>query len=279
MQKDQSLHSFKTASFDMRYAETGRFESDDPIVVWGHGWGQSGAAFLPLAQALRSGVQHFVVDFPGFGESPVPFKRPEDSWGSKEYADAAAKFIRSVNPDAKRPVIWVGHSFGCRVGTQLAAHYPDLVQAMVFVAGAGLKRKRTVIQHIVLWSKVRVYKLGKWLKAQPVIGDFLVRILGGHVAGSADYQNAGPMRGVLVKVVNEHLSAEAAQVTCPVTLIYGDKDTETPVDVGQSFHSLIKESELIVLEGQDHYSVLSDVGRHNVVLAIKSILKKVSKHG
>ena len=121
-----------------------RFETigkkDSPVIVWGHGWGQSRAAFRALAQALEPLGRHILIDFPGFGESPVPAM----PWGPGDYADETARFIHT---QTSGPVIWVGHSFGCRVGLQLAASHPDLIAGMTLIAAAGLKRRRP------LWQK------------------------------------------------------------------------------------------------------------------------------
>lgn len=261
----------------MMYEQKGLDAPDAPLVIWGHGWGQDHHAFDALVGSLAGAARHIVVDFPGFGASPVPFSDPAQSWGSADYAHGAAAFIRAVA--GGRRVIWVGHSFGCRVGTQLGALYPDLLRGMVFIAGAGLKRRRGFIGTCLLKSKVYAYKLGKGLKALPVVGDLIRKsgLAGG--AGSADYQKAGPMRGVLVRVVNEDLSPEAQKIQCPVLLLYGDQDRETPLEMGRRYNQLIKESQLVSLSGEDHYTVLTGAGQHQVAQQIKQFIKACTAHG
>src|SRR5262245_39979769 len=106
---------------------------------------------MPLAQSLEAFGQHIVIDFPGFGDSP----RPDGVWGSAEYADHMAGCIRK---HSQEPVFWVGHSFGCRVGLQLAIKYPELIAGLALIGGAGLRRKRTVLQKLVLNIKVYTFK-------------------------------------------------------------------------------------------------------------------------
>ncbi|MGB0719924.1 MAG: alpha/beta fold hydrolase, partial [Bdellovibrionales bacterium] len=89
--------------------------------------------------------------------------------------------------------------------------------------------------------------------------------------GSADYNAAGAMRGILVKTVNEDLSETAARVACHTLLIYGQNDTETPPEIGTRLAKLIPAAELVVLDGQDHYSVLAQ-GRHPVAHLIKRFI-------
>ncbi|MCD8497675.1 MAG: alpha/beta hydrolase [Alphaproteobacteria bacterium] len=110
-------------------------EKDSPVILWAHGWGHSHEAFMPLAESLVRLGKHVLIDFPGFGQSP----KPDADWATEDYADAMAAWIKEQGIG---PVIWVGHSFGGRVGIQLAARHPDLIKAMCLIAGAGLKRKR-----------------------------------------------------------------------------------------------------------------------------------------
>src|SRR5579862_818189 len=91
-----------------------------PELVWAHGWAHSHLSLLPLAEAMRGRVDSRLVDLPGFGASPPP----PGPWGTEDYADAMAGWLASL-PLRKR--VWVGHSFGCRVGLQLAARHPDTV--------------------------------------------------------------------------------------------------------------------------------------------------------
>ena len=94
--------------------------------------------------------------------------------------------------------------------------------------------------------------------------------------GSADYKNADPvMRQILVKVVNEDLRDIAPSITCPVHFVYGDHDTETPPQIGETFSGLISDAKLTLLKGQDHYSVLSS-GRHQVTSLLKNFIDRLT---
>ena len=92
--------------------------------------------------------------------------------------------------------------------------------------------------------------------------------------GSADYRNAGPLREIFVKVINEDLAEAARRIDTPCLLIYGARDSETPPDIGRRLSKLINRSELCVLANQDHYSVL-DSGRHQVIKRISEFCGKL----
>lgn len=231
------------------------------LFFWAHGWGQNRKAMAALAQTFQPFGAHILLDFPGFGDAPPP----PDAWGTAEYADWAAGVIQAepAGPD----VVWVGHSFGCRVGLQLAARHPGTLSAMCLIAGAGLKRQRSAAERARVTGKVYTYKALK--RIAPLIGMDTDTLRDRF--GSADYRNAGAMRDILTKVVNEDLSEIAREVACPVQLIYGSNDTETPPEIGERLHALIPDSRLSVLDGQDHYSLLAE-GRHQVARRLRDFL-------
>jgi pimeloyl-ACP methyl ester carboxylesterase len=108
-----------------------------PLLVWAHGWGHTHANLLPLAEAMRPSAESALIDFPGFGASPLP---PE-VWGTAEYADAVAEWLATLPPGRR---LWVAHSFGCRVGLQLAARHPGAVDGLFLIAAAGLRPRRAL---------------------------------------------------------------------------------------------------------------------------------------
>ena len=80
------------------------------------------------------------------------------------------------------------------------------------------------------------------------------------------------MRGILTKVVNEDLSDIATTINCPVKLIYGGADDETPPEIGHRLADLIPGAEYVELDGLDHYSVLG-AGRHQTAFQLKRFVE------
>src|SRR4051812_22287767 len=101
------MHSESTLRQPEQFAviETTSPRTGNLRLIFGHGWGQSSVAFLPLADTLKPFAPSYLIDFPGFGQSPVP----PQNWGTAEYADAVATWLKSLGPENR---IWVGHSFG-----------------------------------------------------------------------------------------------------------------------------------------------------------------------
>lgn len=259
-----NVQEFESHGARVFYSHSGAAATPDmPLVIWAHGWGQNHAAFLPLIQSLAPYAEHIALDLPGFGKSPPPMQ----AWGTQEYADCIAAWLAQYKT---RKIIWVGHSFGCRVGLRLAATYPHLLTQMCLIAGAGLKRKRPLHKKIYFYCRIKLFKL---LKNFVPAGAFKDKLMSKF--GSADYKSSGSMRGVFIRTVNEDQSDTATKITCPVTLIYGENDTETPPEFGQRFARLIPQNELFILSGLDHYTVLSS-GRHQVIKIIANILTNLN---
>jgi pimeloyl-ACP methyl ester carboxylesterase len=231
-----------------------------PHVIWGHGWGQDHRALLPLARSLEWAAHHTLVDFPGFGESP----RPATDWDTADYADALAEWLVTL-PRGRR--IYVGHSFGVRVALRLAARHPDALDGMVLAAGAGLKRRRTLLETLRIALRVRAFKALKLLERLGVdVSARKARF------GSADYRNAGAMRPIFVRVISEDQTEVARSIRCKVSLLYGERDTETPPEIGERLSRLIPGATLKVVPGLDHYSILTD-GGPQIVYAVSQMLE------
>ncbi len=236
------------------------------LIVWGHGWGHNRSVFAPFAASLSRQASHLLIDFPGFGASPMP---PE-VWDTAAYADAVASLLAPLREQVPF-IVWVGHSFGCRVGIQLAARHPKLVDAMALMAGAGLPRHRSLAQRLRIKGRILFFKLCK--KLAPLVGISVEDLR--NKFGSADYRQAGAMRPIFLKTISEDLTPQARQVACPTLLLYGEQDTETPPEIGQRLATLIKGSELTLLPGLDHYTIL-DRGRALVLKRLTALMERLS---
>lgn len=232
-------------------------------LIWLHGWGQDRRAFAALAPQFSASANNYLVDLPGFGQSPPP---PE-AWSSLDYANSLADWLRQMQA---QPTILIGHSLGCRVSLQLAKHYPELVQGMCLIAAAGLQKKPSAKQKLRVFTYKTLAKLARLIDS--TLKTQLLDKLRDHF-GSKDYRNAKAMRGTLVKIVNEDLASVASVIKQPTVLIYGEQDTETPVAFGQRFAALLSNSELLVLPHFDHWSILTS-GYHQVATQIKKYLGK-----
>ena len=88
------------------------------------------------------------------------------------------------------------------------------------------------------------------------IGEYMKKYI-----GSRDYKAASPiMRQTLVNVVNEDLSMYAKEIEEPTLLIWGEYDTEAPVEDARELEGIMVDAALIVLPGS-HYAYIENLGQ------------------
>lgn len=209
-------------------------------VVFLHGWRRSSRDFAAAATSLAaSGVASVALDLAGFGASPPPLR----ATGARGYAPGVARALADLGVG---PVVVVGHSFGGRVATVVAAERPDLVAALV-LTGVPLVRLAPVSS--VPWR----YRLIRRARRLGLVSDAALERARQRY-GSSDYRAAsGVMRGVLVAMVGESYEAELARVTAPVRLLWGSCDEEVPLEVAERARALLSaRATLSVLAGVGH---------------------------
>ena len=79
------------------------------------------------------------------------------------------------------------------------------------------------------------------------------------------------MRQTLVNVINEDLSSYARKIEEPTLLIWGEADTEAPVDDARELEKIMIDAALIILPGT-HYAYLENLGQ--VINILNSFLKE-----
>ncbi|MDE6407978.1 MAG: alpha/beta hydrolase [Anaeroplasmataceae bacterium] len=195
-----------------------------------HGWGASLITFNKLAKTLSSNFKVYSIDLPGFGESQVGVPL-----GVEDVAEILHDFVIELGLDA--PVL-CGHSYGGRVAIIYASKFS--VEKLVLISSAGLKQKLKFSKRF----KVRIYKILKKCHI-PV------------KMGSTDYQNADNVKRImLVKAVNTDLKNELKLIAAPTLLLYGTKDTVTPLSLGYQMKQYIHNAELVELEECGHFPYL-----------------------
>ena len=104
----------------------------DPLLVFLHGWGDSGATFQFVVDALAQQWHVIAPDWRGFGRT---IYRAACYWFPDYLADLD-DLLSKYSPSA--PVRLVGHSMGGNVGGLYAGAMPERVAAFVNVEGFGL---------------------------------------------------------------------------------------------------------------------------------------------
>jgi len=202
-------------------------------IIFLHGWGLDKNSFDDLAGQLPN-YNKIIIDLPGFGPTELP-KRP---WGTLDYAN----YVK--NTFIKEKSVLLGYSFGGKTAIKIAANYPELVSKIILISSAGLRKKISLKRLIRRFFK----------------------------KSSQDYKNAGALKPILSRIAREDLTQDLKKIKCPVLLLWGESDNQTPLWMAKKMTKLIKNSQLIVLPSIDHYSILS-LGSHQIVYQIKRFLR------
>lgn len=224
-----------------------------PLVIL-HGWGSSKRVMMPAAQNLAHLRTSYVLDLPGFGDSPEPTR----AWSIDDYADAIQAFIESL---AEEKVDVLVHSFGGRIMLKLCAR--DFgnthIEKVLITGGAGMKPRRSMKFYIrkytakilkapfmILPASLREKALS-WLRSTSLWKSL----------GSSDYSKlSGVMRETFVKSVTEYLESSLPKIPHEVLLLWGRNDDATPVYQGERIEKGIKNAALVIIEDAGHYAFL-----------------------
>lgn len=209
-------------------------------VVLLHGWGQNIAMMKPIGDRLQKNHRITILDFPGFGES----EEPKTALTVYDYCEILEELLKKLK--VKKPVI-MGHSFGGRIAIIYASR--NEVEKVVLFGSPCIRKE------VKPSLKLRMLKS---LKKIPGINK-LEGFAKNHL-GSRDYKNASEiMKKILVNVVNEDLSECAKKINVPTLLIWGDRDTEAPVEDAKELEKIIPDAGLIVLPNSTHYAYLENL--------------------
>lgn len=212
-----------SAGYKLSYLEAG--DRDGRLAIFVHGTPGDAYAWGDYLMGVPNGFRYVAVDRPGFGESG-----PDGAVASlAEQAQAIADFIRST-PD--RRAVLIGHSLGGPIIAQAAVDHPDLVAALVILAGSLDPAQEDVplIQYVGDTWPVSAL-LPRWLR--------------------------NTNREIIA--LEPELAALAprlAAIHVPVTIVHGTKDELVPfanVAFMKQHLTGTKAMDVTVLEGQNHF--------------------------
>lgn len=227
----------KVKDLDINYIQYGK--GKDILLL--HGWGQNIEMMKFIGDNFSDRFRITILDFPGFGES----EEPHETWTIDKYSEMLEEFVKLVG--VKKPIV-MGHSFGGRVAIRYSAR--NAIEKLVLFGSPCIRIQEN------LSLKVKLLKGLKKLPGMNGIGEYMKQFI-----GSRDYKAASPvMRQTLVEVVNEDLSKYAREIEEPTLLIWGDNDTEAPVNEAKELEKIMIDAALIILPGT-HYAYIENLAQ------------------
>ena len=248
-----------------------------PVVLF-HGTAAWSELWRHTSDALAAAGYHVIaLDLPPFGFSDRP--------GSYTRADQAARIHDVLDTLKAAPAIIVGHSFGAGAATELAMRYPERARALVLVdAALGLtaapsdapwviqpKWIREILVSLTITNPAATKTLLEMLiaKKERALPEF-VAILQRPIAQRDSTSDIADWLYYFLGADREAVSADRsayARLKAPVAILWGDKDSVTPVEQALDLRTLLPPpTSLNLLPGLGHIPQIEDPDAFNVAL-------------
>lgn len=193
-----------------------------------HGWGSNKELMQNCFNHAFENYNHIYIDLPGFGNSSNNYVLD-----SKEYFKIIKTFLDSLNIN---PMIIIGHSFGGKIAALLN---PNI---LVLLSSAGIPK----IKNNKVKLKIKLAKFFNYFGLES------------KIFRSKDVLNMNEhMYKTFKLVVNEDFSDIFNNLVNQTFIFWGENDTITPIYMANKINSIIKNSQLYLLEG-DHFFFLSN---------------------
>jgi pimeloyl-ACP methyl ester carboxylesterase len=248
-----------------------------PVVLF-HGTAAWSELWRHTSDAVAAAGYHVIaLDLPPFGFSDRP--------GSYTRADQAARINDVLETLKTAPAVIVGHSFGAGAATELAMRYPERARALVLVdAALGLtaapsdapwliqpKWIREILVSLTITNPVATKTLLEMLiaKKQRALPEF-VTILQRPIAQRDSTSDIADWLYYFLGADREAVSADRsayARLKAPVAILWGDKDSVTPVEQALDLRTLLPPpTSLNLLPGLGHIPQIEDPDAFNDAL-------------
>ena len=256
--------NIKIKGLDINYEEYGGVKEDSgsngKVVLILPGWGTTIDVYRNMMNAIASYAKVITLDMPGFGKSELP----KEEWNCDRYIDFVEEFIEEKGI---KELDLIGHSNGGRIIIKMMSrkNLRFKVGKIILIGSAGIVHKKP----FKIRAKVRMYKFGK-----KVLGSKIIKKLAPNArekfqknAGSEDYKNSPPvLRKSMVMLINEDMKTYLPNIKVPTLLLWGEKDTATPIEDAQIMEKMIPDAGLVKVAGCTHYVFLEQPAYINRII-------------
>lgn len=205
-----------------------------------HGWGGSSKSLSTLQDLLSGkGYKVYSIDLPGFGQSD----RPPKDWSLNEYYSFINNSIKRI-VDGK--LYLFGHSFGGAVSINIAYMKEENLKGLILCNSSGVRVKSRKLEVLGFVSNL-VKPLFKLPGLKTVR-----RWIYYYILNSRDYINSENKKELLKNVLEDDLSGILEDIKVSTLLLWGDRDKDTPLWMGELMNKNIPNSELKIYEGEGH---------------------------
>lgn len=237
--------------------------ADGPPLVLIHGSNGALQNWEPWVKALGNKFRVITVDLPGHGLTGAV---PSDDYSEAGMVKFVDVFTTAVG--FQRFALG-GNSMGGAVAAHFALEHPERVTKLILVDAAGFPSKTPPDAGFGPWlAKVPVLSnVMLWITPRRVFEDALQKCYFDQTLVTPEMVDQAwelnlreGTRRITLKRFNlpddTTIRENAAKITMPTLLIWGDKDRIIPLDVGEAYRDAIKGSQLIIYRDVGHLPML-----------------------
>lgn len=235
-----------------------KYGDSKEVIVILPGWGETRNTFLEMINILMIDYTVYIIDYPGFGDTVFP----NHNLTMDDYSEMIIKFLNDLKITSPNVI---AHSFGGRIAILLSSKYNITIKNLILIDSAGIKPKMTLTKKIRLKLYKTLQSFANYLprKLKNKFKTFLF-----NKFSSSDYQSLDEkMRETFKNIVNLDLTNHLSSIKSNTLILWGEKDSDTPLKDGKLMHKKITNSELIIFPNCTHYCYLE-----NTYVIIKIIL-------
>lgn len=219
----------------------------DTLIIL-HGWQSSQEKWQKVKELLEDPYLKVVaLDLPGF--------KPENQLTAPWNLDDYVAWLENSLTAYPEQIYLLGHSFGGRIAIKFAAKNPGKLKGLILVAAAGIKKKKTIRDTILLKIIKLARKLGVQEQSSDMQGarELARKVFYRYILRRTDYFKANPIQKEIMKsALEEDLTALLPAINKNTLIIWGKKDTFTPIKDAYLMKEKIKNSRLEVLPKNGH---------------------------
>ncbi|OGK17260.1 hypothetical protein A3D80_01400 [Candidatus Roizmanbacteria bacterium RIFCSPHIGHO2_02_FULL_40_13b] len=225
-----------------------------------HGWAYDSQKWEILQRALeKTNIEATLLRIPGLTS---PLDRPYDISDYISWIDTSI--------EKKTPVILLGHSNGGRLAFHYALEHPSNISHLILIDSAGVEHT-DIVSQMKKNALLLLAKMGKKVTRSNFLRNLLYTI-----AREKDYQEASPvMRKTMQNLLAADHNFPFSKIAVPTALIWGEKDTITPLVDGLTMHAKIKNSKMYTIPEARHAPQFTHPER--IVKIIEEIIERISK--
>lgn len=227
------------------YLEGGQGE---PLLLV-HGFGANKDAFSRVAEFLTPHFHLIIPDLLGFGESD----RPQ----AADYApvEQAARLRALAEALGLKQLHLGGSSMGGHIALSYAARYPAEVQSLWLLDAGGIRSVPDASSSNVPVSVRSGEDLKKVMEFNmsepPFIPAPMLKVLAQERIRNHDLEQR-----ILPQVMADSVEARIADLRMPTLIVWGEQDRTLGIATADKLHTLLKNSQLIVMPGIGHLPML-----------------------